>query len=102
MELKTVSTLADLQAQRDSILALAARYGASDVRVMGSAARGEATAESDIDLVVCFQEWVTLLDHSALRLELIALLGHDVDVISDHSGLSQRFRDRIQQEAVRL
>jgi uncharacterized protein len=102
MVLKTVPSLAALRAKRDPILALAARYGASEFRVIGSVARGEATSESDIDLVVCFHEWVTLLDHSALRLELIDLLGHNVDIISDHSGLSQRFRNRIQREAIPL
>ena len=41
-----------LRSNRDAILRLAAQYGARDVRVFGSVARGEATAESDVDLLV--------------------------------------------------
>jgi len=41
-----------LKSRRDAILKIAARHGAINVRVFGSAARGEAGAESDIDLLV--------------------------------------------------
>lgn len=44
---QTAVTLADLRARRNEIIALAARYGASNVRVFGSVARGEATPASD-------------------------------------------------------
>lgn len=43
-----------LHEKREEILALAARYGARNVRVFGSVARGTATAESDIDFLVTF------------------------------------------------
>ena len=41
-----------LQEKREAILEIARRYGASDVRIFGSVARGDATDASDIDLIV--------------------------------------------------
>ena len=41
-----------LKAKRDEILQLCAKYGARNVRVFGSVARGEADKQSDIDFLV--------------------------------------------------
>ena len=41
-----------LRQRRHSILACAARHGASNVRVFGSTARGEDQAEGDVDVIV--------------------------------------------------
>ena len=41
-----------LQSNREDILRIAAKYGAYNVRIFGSLARGEADSESDIDLLV--------------------------------------------------
>ena len=51
---------AQLQEKREAILATAAsEYGAYNVRVFGSVARGEADSESDVDFLV---EMEALLD----------------------------------------
>ena len=44
--------LEELRARREEILVVAARRGASNIRVFGSVARGEAGADSDLDLIV--------------------------------------------------
>ncbi len=95
-------TLADLRARRDEILALAERYGASNVRVFGSVARGDATPDSDIDLLVNFRETASLLEVSAFWQEVQTLLNAAVDVVEDHTGLRERLRKRIMREAVPL
>ena len=41
-----------LREKRDEILRIAARHGASNVRIFGSVARGEADAQSDVDFLV--------------------------------------------------
>ncbi len=86
---------------RDAILAIAARYGASDVRVFGSMARGEDDPESDVDFLVSLDPGRTLLDHVGLRQDLEDLLGHRVDVVVD-GGISPYLRDRILAEALPL
>lgn len=100
--IKAAPTLEMIREHRDEIVATAAMYHAYNVRVFGSVARGEATSESDIDLIVSFHDGATLIDHSGLRLQLIDLLGRKVDVIDDHPGLSPNFRRRVEAEAVPL
>lgn len=74
-------TLAELRIRREEIIAIAARHGASHVRVFGSVARGEATATSDVDFLVD-QDWSRLSAWGGvgLILDLEDLLGCKVDV----------------------
>jgi len=67
--------------KREQILALAARYGASNVRVFGSVARHEARIDSDIDFLVDFRPDYKLHDHIGLTVKLRELLAHPVDVV---------------------
>ncbi len=86
---------------RDRVLALAAEHGAQDVRVFGSAARGEDRAGSDVDLLVRFERGRSLLDHVALEQDLEELLRCEVDVVPE-DGMSPYLRERILAEAVPL
>lgn len=90
-----------LRDKRDAIMEIAARHGASNVRVFGSVARNEAGPDSDVDVLVCLEPGRTLLDHAALMLDLEALLGRKVDVAVD-GGLRERVRERVLAEAVPL
>ena len=97
----TTSALGSLlHEHRDQILEIAARHHARNVRVFGSVARGEATAASDIDLLVDFDKESSLFDVLHLTDELKTLLGREVDVVST-GGLKRR-DDRIRAEAVDL
>ena len=99
---KTPPTLEDLRQRRDEIMALMERYGAYNVRVFGSVARGDAGPDSDVDLLVNFRKGTSLYDMSGLRLDLTALLEWPVEVVSDHPRLREQFRQNIQREAVQL
>jgi uncharacterized protein len=90
-----------LKAQRPAILQLAAQHGASNVRVFGSVARGEAGPESDVDLLVDLEPGRSLLDLVGLWQDLEDLLEHKVDVVTD-GGLNERMRERVLAEAVAL
>ena len=90
-----------LRDKRDEILQIAARHGASSVRIFGSVARGEATAQSDVDFLVELERGRSLLDHAALMVDLENLLGRRVDVATER-GLKPRVREQILTEAVWL
>jgi uncharacterized protein len=87
-----------LMEKREAVIAMAAKHGARNPRIFGSVARGEAGAESDIDLLVKMEEGRSLLDLSALVLDLQDLLGVKVDVVSE-DGLYWLLRRRILKEA---
>jgi len=72
-----------IREKRGAILRIAGRHGATEVRLIGSVARGEARPDSDVDLLVTWSEGTSLLDHAALMLELEKLLGRKVDIASD-------------------
>ncbi len=92
-------TLDELRAKRDEILAIAGRWGATNVRVFGSVARGEATDGADVDLLVDLEPDRTLLDLGGLLMDLRDLLGVAVDVGTD---VKPRIRERVLAEAVPL
>jgi predicted nucleotidyltransferase len=93
--------LQQLRRQRDAILAAAARHGAHDVRVFGSVARGDADADSDVDFLVDLESGRSLLDLGGLLMELRAVVGTSVDVVTP-GGLKERIRERVLREAVPL
>jgi len=90
-----------LQSKRKEILKLADHYGAYDVRVFGSVARGEADDKSDIDILVKMKKGRSLMDLGGFLFDLQELLGRKVDVVSEN-GLRTRIKDRILSEAVNL
>ena len=85
--------------RKEQILALAVKYGASDVRVFGSVARGTADENSDVDFLVNLAPGRSLFDLGGLLYELQKLLGRNVDVITP-AGLRPRIRERVLKEAV--
>jgi len=87
-----------LKDKRDEILRIAARHGAYNVRVFGSAARGEARPDSDIDFLVELAPDRSLFDLGGLLMELQDVLGCEVDVVTE-KGLHWYIRDRILSEA---
>jgi predicted nucleotidyltransferase len=90
-----------LRVLRHEILGYAASRGARNVRVFGSAARGDADATSDVDLLVEMEPGRSLLDLVGLSQDLEDLLGARVDVLSD-GGVSPHLRERIYAEAIPL
>lgn len=90
-----------LQSNREEILRIAAKYGAYNVRIFGSVARGEADEKSDIDLLVNMESGRSLFDLGGLLSDLEDLLGCNVDVVTE-DGLRDRIRKRVLNEAIAL
>ncbi len=86
---------------REQIQAIAAEHGISHIRIFGSVARGEATAESDIDFLVEMEPDRSLLDRIGCIQDLSDLLTCPVDVVT-LKNIREEWRDRIQQEAILL
>lgn len=72
-----------LAAHRSDLLRLAERYGFSNVRVFGSAARGADRPGSDLDVLVTRSPGTGLLTVSAFAAAAGELLGVEVDVVTD-------------------
>ena len=68
------------QLYREEILSLSTKYGAYNVRIFGSVARGDNIEKSDIDFLVEFEKGRSLLDRIALIQDLQELLDSKIDV----------------------
>lgn len=87
-----------LRRHRAAILAAADRHGVRSVRVFGSRARGDASAGSDVDLLVEAGPRRPFFFPGGLVADLEALLGCRVDVVTP-DALHPLLRDAILREA---
>ncbi|HKI05577.1 MAG TPA: nucleotidyltransferase family protein [Thermoanaerobaculia bacterium] len=76
-------------------------FGVESLRLFGSVAREEASAESDVDLLVKFRETPSFSGYMKLRIFLEDLLGARVDLITE-SGLRERVRPFVERDAIRV
>jgi uncharacterized protein len=79
------SLLDRVRARKGDLLKAFGRFGAVDVRVFGSAARGDETATSDVDLLFHAEPALDLFAVAELQLEVERILGLPVDVVPDDS-----------------
>lgn len=93
-----MALLEHLHNQRDRLLAIAARHGASNVRLFGSVLRQEERPDSDVDLLIDMDDGHGFDDYLALVEELESVLSRRVDVVIERS-LSPHFRPYIEAEA---
>ena len=88
-----------LQQHRDEIRRIAHSYRVTNVRVFGSALRGEDTEDSDLDLLVEPTSETTLMDIARIQVEVAKLLNVSVDVLTPNA-LPDKFRAQVLTEAV--
>jgi predicted nucleotidyltransferase len=87
---------------RDAIRGIVVRNGAVNPRVFGSAARGDDTEDSDLDLLVDpVKGKTTLLGLASIQVEVQDLTGVRTDVLTPLS-LHEKFRNQVLVEAVPL
>jgi predicted nucleotidyltransferase len=87
-----------LREKRDDIKRIAVRHGADNIRVFGSVARGEAGAESDIDILIDVGPTTSSWFPAGLILDLEDLLGRRIEVITEEA-LNPELRDHVLGEA---
>jgi len=87
--------------QREEILRVAASYGARNVRVFGSVARGESSSSSDVDFLVDLDPDRSLMDLGGLLMDLREILQVDVDVATVRM-LKPGIRERALRDVVSL
>lgn len=90
-----------LRRHRRTIVDLAHRRGASNVRVFGSVARGEDEVGSDVDLLVDLDPGVGLLGLIGLEREIADVLGRPVDLVPA-ANLKAGVAPRVMAEAIPL
>ncbi|MFZ0961501.1 MAG: nucleotidyltransferase family protein [Terriglobia bacterium] len=90
-----------LEEKREEIRRIAALHGATNLRVFGSVARGEAGQDSDLDLLVDTGPETSSCFPAGLVLDLEEILGCKVEVVTE-KGLNPYLKERVLQEALPL
>ena len=94
----TIALTAELAGRVRSI---ASEHGIASVRVFGSAARGEAGARSDLDLLIRLEPGRGFADLLAFCEAVEEAVGRRVDAVTE-DALSPYMRERVLAEAVPL
>ncbi|MGE5417451.1 MAG: nucleotidyltransferase family protein [Acidobacteriota bacterium] len=90
-----------LRNKRETILGIALKYGASNLRIFGSSVRNEDGPDSDVDILVDFEPSRSLFDLIGLKLELEETLGLTIDLVTER-GLHPMIAGHVLEEAVNL
>lgn len=76
-------------------------YKAEIIGIFGSYARREEKRDSDLDIIVRFEEGATLFDLAGLSIFLREKLDVKVDVVSD-KAIREELKDEILKEAISI
>jgi predicted nucleotidyltransferase len=81
------------------VIPILRHYAVKKAAIFGSVMRGEATADSDIDILVEIRNDMSLLDFVGLKIEIEEALGKDVDLV-EYSTIKPLIKERILSEQV--
>jgi hypothetical protein len=95
--MKTLEEIQQILRQNKSLLQ--ENYQIAQLGIFGSYARGEQTEESDIDVLIDYEQAPTLFKLVELRDYLSNAMGMKVDVVTKN-GLKPRIRERVLSEVV--
>lgn len=86
---------------KEAILPVLVSHQIKRAGIFGSAATGEATDESDIDILIELDTKIGLLEFIGIKHKLEALLGKKVDLV-EYAALKSRLRERILAEEIQV
>ncbi len=95
-----------IDAIRLMVLPIVQRYSIDKATLFGSYARGEATAESDIDLLIECDNIRNMEDYLGLQEGLKNAIGRNVDIVmadalaSDNTRSAKRLKEHIERDKV--
>ncbi|MGM7698995.1 helix-turn-helix domain-containing protein [Microbacterium sp. A84] len=81
-----------LAGRETEVARIAAKHGATRVRVFGSTAKGDDTSQSDLDLLVDLAPRTSFYTVVAMEDEIAALLGVEVEVASARTATEEMQR----------
>ena len=96
---KSVYTLKEI---KNIIKPILNKYGITDINLFGSYARGDANANSDIDIYCDKGNINTLIDQGLLEDELEKALNKKVDIVFNTSVISDYFKTQIMEDMIKL
>jgi predicted nucleotidyltransferase len=97
----TSSKRKSIEGNRSRLIRTLRSFGANNVRLFGSVARGDDEPDSDIDLLVDITPDVGLFALGMMRREAERILGSSVDIVPANS-LKPDVAERVLAEAVAL
>ena len=80
---------------------LSQRFGVTNLALFGSVARDEVSDDSDIDILVRFDQPGTSRAYFGVQFYLEDLLGRPVDLVTD-KALRAEFRPYVEREAINV
>ncbi|MBK5190486.1 MAG: nucleotidyltransferase family protein [Methanosarcinales archaeon] len=86
-----------LEELKKTLIDVLRKHDVKKAALFGSIVRGEATEESDIDLLVEFEGRKSLLDLAGLKLDLQEIVRRNVDVLT-YKSLHPLLKERILRE----
>jgi len=87
---------------QDRILDILLHHHPARVSIFGSFARGEATNESDLDVLIQFKSKIGLLKLVQIQQELTDALGVSVDLLTENSLKNPRLRESIHADLITI
>lgn len=91
----------DLETLKRIAIPILKANGVKKAAVFGSFARGNANENSDVDLLVKYEEGTSLFDVVDLKNQLEAALGREVDLVS-YDFIDKYIKERVLREMVPL
>ena len=86
---------------KDTIVPILVRHHIKRAGIFGSMAKGNATFDSDIDILVELGEPMSLLEFIRIKYELEDLLGKKVDLV-EYQAVKPRLKNQILSEEIRI